>query len=281
MHIGPWTERLIALALEEDVGAGDPSASLIPPGHRTEVMLVAREALVLAGLPVAEAVFRRLDPDVEFAATFQDGDAVPSGGAIASIRGATASILTAERTALNFIQRLSGIATFTREAAARLAPKAKLVDTRKTTPGHRTLEKYAVRCGGGQNHRMGLYDGIMIKDNHIAALGGVRPAVKAARAAAHHLLRIECEVDTLDQVREAVDAGADVILLDNMSDETLSQAVALIDGRALTEASGGVSMERLRTIGQTGVDFVSMGALTQSARAVDIGLDWGAAVRPS
>jgi nicotinate-nucleotide pyrophosphorylase (carboxylating) len=267
---------LIRLALAEDIGAGDvTSASVIPAGLRFNGVMRARHALVLAGLPVAREVFRIVVPEAVFEARIEDGQSVEAGAALAEIRGPARGLLTAERTALNFVQFTTGIATLTRAYAEKIhGTNCILLDTRKTVPGLRRLSKYATRCGGAQNHRMGLFDGVLIKDNHVALAGGVGEAVRHARTAN---LKIEVECDTLDQVREATEAGADIILLDNMTPDQLRAAVQIVGGRAKTEASGGVNLETIRGIAETGVDFVSVGRITQSAPAADIGLDWSPA----
>jgi nicotinate-nucleotide pyrophosphorylase (carboxylating) len=269
---------VVAAALREDVGTGDVTTlalvdgSLVASGD-----LLAKASGVIAGLPVAEAVFRSIAPAVGFEVLVADGSRVDAGDApvrVASVSGPAGSLLTAERTALNLLGRLSGIATLTRRYVDAVAGTgAVILDTRKTTPGLRALEKYAVRCGGGSNHRFGLYDAILIKDNHLAAAGGVGPAVRLARAARSDLA-VEVEADTLDQVREALDAGADRILLDNMSIANLRAAVALVAGRVPLEASGGVSLATVRAIAETGVDCISVGALTHSAVALDVSLEF-------
>ncbi|MEM6370695.1 MAG: carboxylating nicotinate-nucleotide diphosphorylase [Myxococcota bacterium] len=267
--------RLIALALEEDVGPGDVTSVLVAPDALGAAVFRAREPMVLAGTEAVREVFRQLDPAVQVDFHQGDGQRAVAAQVLGHLQGPVRGMLTGERTALNLLQRLSGIASAARRAQDAVGPHpTQIVDTRKTTPGLRSLEKAAVRAGGAANHRVGLFDGVLIKDNHIAALGGVKAAVERARAEIHHLLRIEVECDDLDQVDEAVAAGADVILLDNMSDETMSEALGRINGRALTEASGGISLERIPSIAALGVNFISMGALTQSAPAVDIGLDW-------
>ncbi len=272
-------KRLVDLALEEDIGSGDITTdSVVPPGHRSEAYLVAKTGGVIAGLDLAALVLRTLDPDLAFTALVADGEEVARGAILATLSGSTRAILSGERVALNFLQRLSGIATATRravEAASRSSPRVAIVDTRKTTPGLRALEKYAVRCGGGRNHRFGLYDAILLKDNHIAVAGGIKPALEAARRAASPLVKIEVEVETIAQVEEALEAGAQLIMLDNMDEEQMREAVTRIGGRALIEASGGVTPERLGRIAATGVDLISMGALTHSVRAVDISLEIG------
>ena len=275
-------QRLVSAALEEDVGAQDATTqATVPADAEMKANLVAREALVPAGLMVAETVFKRVDGRIQVEYRVQDGTAAISGAVLLHISGPARGILTAERTALNFVQRLSGVATLTaRYVQAIAGTRAKILDTRKTTPGWRRLEKYAVVCGGGKNHRMGLFDMVLIKDNHLAALRNELPnaiaaAVRRARQE-HPELKVEVEADTLEQVRQAAEAKADIILLDNMKTEGLRQAVALVAGRALTEASGGVNLESVRAIAETGVDYVSVGALTHSAKSVDIALDFEA-----
>lgn len=266
--------RVIVAALAEDIGAGDiTSRSVIPEETRFKGVMRARHDMVVAGLGVARAVFRQVVPEARFAAHVDDGACVAAGAVLAEMEGPARGLLTAERTALNLLQFLSGIATVTRTYADKIAGTGcTLLDTRKTVPGLRNLSKYATRCGGAKNHRMGLYDGVLIKDNHIAVCGGIAQAV--ARAKDDGLPNIEVECDTLEQVREAVEAGADIILLDNMEPARLREAVALVAGRAKTEASGGVTLDTIRAIAETGVDYVSVGRITQSAPAVDIGMDW-------
>lgn len=266
--------RLIRLALEEDIGTGDITTdSIIPAEARGTGEITAKAPLVLAGMAVAATVFRELDPETQIVPIRRDGEHVSTGEQICSVSGPLRALLTGERTALNFLQRLSGIATHVRNHMVLLAERpVRLVDTRKTTPGWRVLEKYAVRVGGAANHRMNLSDGILIKDNHIAACGGIRAAVGKIRSAGSHLLRIEVEVTSMDEVREALSSGADVIMLDNMDIEAIRQAVLLIQGRALVEVSGGVTRERLLDLADAGVDIISSGALTHSAVAVDISM---------
>lgn len=261
-------------ALAEDLGRGDiTSMAVIPEDARFKGTLRAREAMTVAGLACAEAAFLALDPMAKWTAHAADGDTVTADSEIAHIEGNARALLTAERTALNLMQHLSGIATLTRAYADAIAGTgARLKDTRKTVPGLRALAKYAARAGGAVNHRMRLDDGVLIKDNHIAVAGGVAAAVAAARA--QHLSPIEVECDTIDQVREAIDASADEVLLDNMDTGTLREAVAMAKGHARTEASGGVTLGTVRALAETGVDFISVGRITQSAPAVDIGLDW-------
>jgi len=267
----------VSRALNEDLGlAGDiTSAALIPPDQTCEARLMAREAGVIAGLPLAEAAFRAVDASVKFKANMSDGARVAPGSEIARLAAPARSVLSAERVALNFLGRMSGIATLTaRYVTAVAGTQARVTCTRKTTPGLRAVEKYAVCAGGGCNHRFGLFDGMLIKDNHIAAAGGVGPAVERARLAAGHMVRIELEVDTLEQLSEALTLGVDVILLDNMSNEALRQAVTAVSGRAMLEASGNVNLETVRGIAETGVDLISAGALTHSARCLDVALDF-------
>lgn len=266
--------RLIDLALEEDIGTGDiTTETLIPEDAEGEAVIKAKEHLVLAGLPVARDVFRRLDPAIHFQEAGTDGDTFEPGDGIVTIQGRLQPLLTCERTALNFLQRLSGIATHVRRYLDSLPDTAiRLVDTRKTTPGWRALEKYAVRIGGAANHRMSLSDGILIKDNHVAICGGIRPALEKARLRAPHTLKLEIEVATPAEAQEAADAGADIIMLDNMGPDAIREAVRLIDGRALVEVSGGVTRDNLAVLAASGVDIVSVGALTHSAVAVDLSM---------
>ena len=260
-------------AIAEDLGDGDlTSESVVPAEARLVFDMVARQDLVAAGLPVAREVFERLAPGARVSDRVRDGDAVPAGDGMARIEGPARGLLSAERAALNIVQFLSGIATLTRAYADAIrGTGARLLDTRKTVPGLRGLSKYATRVGGATNHRFGLFDGVLIKDNHIAVAGGVAKAVQAAKAAGCEGVQVEC--DTLAQVADALAAGADSILLDNMDTETLLEAVALAAGRVPLEASGGVRLETIRAIAGTGVDFVSVGAITMAAPSVDIGLD--------
>ena len=277
----PLLDRLIDLALEEDLGTGDVTTqALIPPELQGEAHIRAKQDLVVAGLPLAARVFRKVDANLIFEAQVEEGQEVASGTVLARLSGPVAAILSGERTALNFLQRLSGVATFTRQMVGLIAgAQAALVDTRKTTPGWRALEKYAVRLGGARNHRAGLYDGVLIKNNHITAAGSITRAVKQAREQAHHLLKIEVEVPDLPGLEEALAAGADVIMLDNMDEATMAQAVKITAGRVLLEASGSMSAARLAQVAATGVNLISMGALTHSAPAADIHLrlikTWG------
>jgi nicotinate-nucleotide pyrophosphorylase (carboxylating) len=272
----PLVAEAVKRALAEDLGrAGDiTSAATIPADATAAGLIATREAGVVAGLALAEAAFREMDPAVSFEAAVADSDAVAAGAIVARISGNARALLSAERVALNYLSHLSGIATLTRRYADAVAgTKAKITCTRKTIPGLRAFEKYAVRCGGGSNHRFGLDDAILVKDNHIAVAGSVSEAIRRARVFAGHLVKLEIEVDTLDQLREALSAGADAILLDNMKPAMLRQAVAVAAGKVVLEASGGVTLETVAAIAETGVDFISVGALTHSARALDLGLD--------
>lgn len=268
-------QRKIEEWLQEDVGSGDVTTmSTIPADEHGVGILYAKESGVIAGLSIAQQVFETVDLALVFTASVEEGAHVKKGDQLAEVSGSVRSILSGERLALNLMQRLSGIATQTNAyVQAVSSTKARVVDTRKTTPGLRFLEKYAVRVGGGHNHRFALYDAVMIKDNHIKGAGGIAQAVAAARAQIPHTMTIEVEAETLEQVQEALDAGADIIMLDNMSNEDMTQAVALIQGRAIVEASGGVNLETIRSIAMTGVDVISVGALTHSVKAFDISLD--------
>lgn len=274
---GPLIARAVADALAEDLGlSGDITTdATIPADARSTAVIAARKPGVVSGLDLAEAAFRALDPSCMFERFIADGQGVAQGKAVARVAGRSRALLSAERVALNFMCHMSGVATLTRRYVDAVAgTRAKIVDTRKTNPGLRAFEKYAVRCGGGHNHRVGLFDAILIKDNHIVAAGGIAKAIAAARAYAGHMVKIEVEVDSLDQLREALQHPIDAVLLDNMTPETLKKAVALVDGRALTEASGGVSLETVRAISEAGVDLISVGALTHSAPVLDLGLDF-------
>jgi nicotinate-nucleotide pyrophosphorylase (carboxylating) len=270
----------VARALAEDVGLGDTTTlATIPATATASACLVAREHLVLAGLDLACEAFHAVSPEISLVRKAADGDRLPSGAVALRIEGSARAILTAERVALNYTQRLSGIATLTAAYVQAIdGTKARILDTRKTTPGWRVLEKYAVRMGGGLNHRMGLDDMIMIKDNHLAALRAESPNAIAAAVArarkAYPNLKVEVEADTVAQAAQATEAGADTILLDNMTLEELRMALAVIGGRALTEASGGINLTTVRPVAQTGVNFISVGALTHSAKAVDLALDF-------
>jgi nicotinate-nucleotide pyrophosphorylase (carboxylating) len=272
----PIIDRLVEATLLEDLGrAGDiTTQATIAPGMRARAAFVARKPGTLAGIALAEAAFRIIGGHCRFEAKVADGSRITPGLVLAVADGDARELLSAERTALNFLGRLSGVATVTARFADAIAhTKARIVCTRKTTPGLRAVEKYAVRCGGGKNHRFGLDDAILIKDNHVAVSGGITAALKAAKAFAGHLVAIEIEVDSLDQLKEALAAGADAVLLDNMSLAQLSEAVAINQGRAMLEASGNVTLETVRAIAETGVDLISSGFITHSAPNLDIGLD--------
>jgi len=264
-------------ALREDLARGDVTTDATVSMEVTaRCALRAREPLVLAGLRVVEAVFEAVDPDIRVVAERADGDRLGPGDVAAVVHGRANPILKGERVALNFAQRMSGVATKTAALVTALPPGCgtRITDTRKTTPGLRALERYAVRCGGGHNHRDDLSSAVLIKDNHIAAAGGVRAAIERARAFAPHTSRVECEVDTMEQLAEALEADADIVMLDNFDDDTLTDAVRIVAGRALIEVSGNVTLERVAKIAAAGVDAISVGGLTHSARAVDLGLDW-------
>ncbi len=272
--------KLVQEALAEDLGAGDVTTlATIPAEMQATAMMRTRQRIVVAGLQFAEAAFRKLSPSVTIKWHSRDGKTEPTGSTLLEIQGPARALLSAERVALNFVQRLSGVATLTAQYVnAVMDTSSQILDTRKTTPGWRQLEKYAVKCGGGINHRMGLFDLIMIKDNHLTALQDAKPnpvaaAIELARAA-YPLLRIEVEADNLEQVKMAVNAGADIILLDNMNPFELRDAVKLVDGKCDTEASGGITLDNVHDIADTGVDYISIGALTHSAHSVDIGLDF-------
>jgi len=267
-------DQIIDIALAEDIHTGDiTTLSVLPKPRKMRARLIAKEPMVLAGIAVAERVFARLDANVKFKAEFADGDALKVGEVIARIEGDAAALLQAERVSLNLLQRMCGIATQTAAYVREIeGTGARVVDTRKTTPGLRVLEKYAVRVGGGTNHRTGLYDGVLIKENHIAAAGGIKEAVRLARAYIPHTLKIEVETETLAEVSQALEAGADIIMLDNMGLVEMKQAVLSIGKRALVEASGGVNLTSIRAIAETGVDIISVGALTHSVKAADISM---------
>lgn len=272
--------EIVARALREDIGHGDiTTQALVPAEAQALANVVTREAGVVAGLPVLAAVYAAVDPAVVVSLRLADGDQMAVGAVLAAVRGPARSILTGERVALNLLQRLCGIATLTARYVATVGDQpARVLDTRKTTPGLRALEKYAVRCGGGVSHRFGLYDAVLIKDNHLALLARegltVADAVRRARAAVGPLVKVEVEVESVEQAHAAARAGADVILLDNMPPERMREAVARIDRRALVEASGGITLETIGAVAASGVDFISVGALTHAARALDIGLDF-------
>jgi len=270
-------DEAVRAALAEDLGpAGDITTDpIIPPDAQGEAMIVVREPAVIAGLDLAEATFRALDPDVTFERVVEDGGHVEAGATVAKVKGRTRALLTGERTALNFFGRLSGIATLTAAYVAKVeGTNARIACTRKTTPGLRAFEKYAVRCGGGVNHRFGLYDAVLVKDNHIAAAGGLAAALERLRPRAGHMVKIEVEVETLEQLEEALRFPIDAVLLDNMDIPTLKKAVALAKGKVQTEASGGVNLETVSEIAKTGVDLISVGALTHSPRNLDSSLEW-------
>ncbi|MFT4181427.1 MAG: carboxylating nicotinate-nucleotide diphosphorylase [Rhizobium sp.] len=264
-------------ALLEDLGlAGDiTSAAVIPADHRSTVAMVARQPGVVAGLDASDLAFQLVDPGLVMTRHLSDGAKVGPGDVIATIRGSSRALLTAERTALNFLGHLSGIATVTAGIVEAIGgTKASIVCTRKTTPGLRALEKYAVRAGGGMNHRFALHDAVLIKDNHVAIAGGVGEAIRRAKAGVGHMVKIEVEVDRLDQLREAMSEGVDAVLLDNMTPDQLRDAVGIVAGRAITEASGRITPETAAAVAASGVDLISVGWLTHSAPTLDIGLDW-------
>lgn len=267
-------EDLIKIALAEDIGSGDITTdNIVPNQAKGEGRIIAKEPLVIAGLDVAGKVFEQLETAVTVESEFKDGDTVHTGEAVLTINGTLRTLLLGERTALNFLQHLSGIATFVKSYVDCIAAKnVRLVDTRKTAPGLRTLEKYAVRTGGGYNHRMGLYDGVLIKDNHIAACGGVARAIEKIRRHVHHLVKIEVEVTNESEIKDALSAAADVIMLDNMNIDQIKKAVKIINGKALVEVSGGVTKGDLADLAEAGVDIISSGALTHSARSVDLSM---------
>ncbi|MDE0685837.1 MAG: carboxylating nicotinate-nucleotide diphosphorylase [Candidatus Poribacteria bacterium] len=268
-------DPLIELAFEEDIGIGDITTdATVPPTQMGVGTLLAKSEGIVAGLPVAERVFEKLDSTLTFRTLVKDGDAVVAGTSIAEVQGSAKTILIGERTALNFLQRLSGIATLTAQFVEAVAGyDTKIVDTRKTAAGWRAVQKYAVRVGGAQNHRFGLYDGVLIKDNHIVAAGGIGNAVQRAREIVPHTAKIEVEVETVEQVDEALEAGADILLLDNMPPGIMQRIVEEVSHRAVTEASGGITLDSVKAVAATGVDFISVGALTHSAMPMDISLN--------
>jgi nicotinate-nucleotide pyrophosphorylase (carboxylating) len=270
-------DRVVDTALEEDLAAGDlTTEACIDAGTRAVAHAVARKPMVVAGGPVFARVFTRVDPSLEISMVAAEGARVEAGSRLWTVRGRARSILMGERTALNLVQRMCGIATVTSSYVSAVAPGAttRVTDTRKTTPGLRALERYAVRAGGGKNHRDHLGSAVLIKDNHVAACGGVTEAIRRARERAPHTCRIECEVDSLEQLAQALAAGADIVLLDNMSTADVAEGVRLAKGKALVEASGGITLPRITELSQAGVDAISVGALTHSAPAADIGLDF-------
>ncbi|WP_123388371.1 carboxylating nicotinate-nucleotide diphosphorylase [Paraburkholderia sp.] len=269
------TDRLIDLWLTEDIGYCDLTAQLMIEADETGAFFMnARETLIVAGIDVAARIFKRYDPTLEVSVRVKDGQKVERGTVMLNVSGTARSVLTAERTALNIVQRLSGIANLTEQYVAAVAgTRARLIDTRKTTPGLRMLEKHAVTCGGGLNHRLGLDNGVMIKDNHIAVCGSISKAVQRARRQLPVLTKLEVECDRLEQVKEALDAGVDVVMLDNMSIDDMTRAVELVGGRVLLEASGGISLATIGAVAKTGVDYISTSKINQAAACVDIGLD--------
>ena len=268
-------DALIELAFEEDIGIGDiTTEATVPPTQKGIGTLLAKSEGIVAGLPVAERVFEKLDTTLTFSRLVKEGEAVVSDTPIAEVQGSAKTILIGERTALNFLQRLSGIATLTAQFVETVAGyDTKIVDTRKTAAGWRAAQKYAVRVGGAQNHRFGLYDGVLIKDNHIVAAGGIGTAVQRARQTVPHTAKIEVEVETVEQVNEALEAGADILLLDNMPPGLMQRVVREVSNRAVTEASGGITLDTVKAVAATGVDFISVGALTHSALPMDISLN--------
>lgn len=272
-----YIDETVRRALVEDVGKGDLTTNaLVPENARAQGVIYSKAHGILAGMSAAERTFQYLDPQIEINWELVDGSRLVPGSVIARVKGKGRALLTAERVALNFLQRLSGIATATREILKILeGTKAQLIDTRKTTPGLRLLEKYAVRAGGGCNHRLGLDDGVLIKDNHIKIAGGIKEAIRRAKAGVPHTIKIEVEVESLAQLKDALDAGADIIMLDNMSLDTMREAVRITAGRVPLEASGGISKETIRKVAETGVDLISVGAVTHSAKALDISMDIG------
>ena len=272
-----YLENAVRAALDEDLGrAGDiTTLATIPHGKQATAVFAVRKPGVVCGLPIAEAAFRLIDPSIRFESLVEDGASVPGNRTpVARVSGDARAILTAERTALNYLSRMSGISTMTAKYVALVAhTNANICCTRKTTPGLRAFEKYAVRCGGAMTHRFGLDDAVLIKDNHIAVCGGIREALRAAKAFVGHLVKVEIEVDTLDQLQEVLDEGADFCLLDNMSTDMMREAVKMSAGRVKLEASGGINIETVKAIAETGVDLISSGALTHSAPILDLGLD--------
>lgn len=279
-HLTPLPEHLVraavAQSLEEDLGlSGDiTSQACLPADSRAQVVMATRRDGVVSGTQLAIEAFRQMDPRITVSVLKPDGATIKKGDVLLTVEGNARAVLSAERTALNFMGRMCGIATLTAAYVARIAhTKARVLDTRKTTPGLRAFEKYAVLCGGGVNHRFGLFDAILIKDNHVGVAGGVKPALQRAKQHASSMVKIEIEVDTLDQLAQVLEEGADIVMLDNMEPDRLREAVAMIAGRIVTEASGGVTLDSIREIAETGVDYISSGALTHSAPVLDIGLD--------
>ncbi|MEL1134799.1 carboxylating nicotinate-nucleotide diphosphorylase [Desulfitobacterium sp. THU1] len=269
-------QGLIEQALQEDLGTGDLSAAIFPESAWTKAKIYAKQKGTLCGLEVTKQVFKTVDAQLDVKVLAKDGEKVERGTVVIEVSGRVRSILSAERTALNFLQHLSGVASATYQAVKECEGlPTRITDTRKTLPGLRMLQKYAVRMGGGQNHRFGLYDAVMLKDNHIAAAGGIRPAVEAARRQIGHMVKIEVECETLAQVEEAVASGSEVIMLDNMDLEEMHKAVEMVNGRAVLEASGGIKKGSIRAVAETGVDVISIGAITHSVKALDFSLDIG------
>jgi nicotinate-nucleotide pyrophosphorylase (carboxylating) len=269
-------QKIIDRALEEDLGSGDLSGRILPKSLEGQAELYAKATGVVAGIDIVAQVFKRVDPQISTEILITDGTKVVPGTLVMQLRGPLSSILSAERTALNFLQHLSGIATATREAVEQVEGlPVKITDTRKTLGGWRALQKYAVRVAGGYNHRFGLYDAVMLKDNHLTAMGGLTAAVEAAYKQLGHMVKLEVECESIAQVQEALDCKVEVIMLDNMTTEQMRQAVSLIDHRAIVEASGGMKTRRLREVAETGVDVISIGALTHSVKALDFSLDVG------
>ena len=268
------TDKLIEIALREDIGDGDiTTSSIVSTPLKATAHLVAKEGLILAGIDIFHRVYKKLDASLELIKHFEDGDEVSQGSIIGEISGKVAVILKGERIALNFLQHLSGIATLTHKFVMKVTSyPVKILDTRKTTPGWRALEKYAVKMGGGENHRFGLFDAVLIKDNHISAAGGIGEAVRRVKDNVPHIFKIEVETSNLQEVKEALDSGVNTIMLDNMSTEMMKEAVAMVNKRVLVEASGNTGLDNVEEIASTGVDFISVGALTHSAKAVDISL---------
>ncbi len=272
-----YLHAFINASLQEDIGHADiTTLAVVPPGHKSRAKIIAKEPCVLAGIDMAIEVFRVLESDIKVTVYHKDGEHLISGDTICEVEGPTGALLSGERLALNLLQRLSGISTLTAKFVEKLrGTSAQVVDTRKTTPGMRAFEKYAVRVGGGGNHRFGLYDGVLIKDNHIAVAGSVTEAIRRAKQMTHHLVKVEVEVTDMVQLREALQAGADVVMLDNMSVEDMKEAVEYARSKRpdiIIEASGGITLENIRDVASTGVDIISVGALTHSARAIDIGM---------
>ena len=266
-------DEIVDRALREDLGTGDLSTLIIPEDYLGEAKLYAKEAGIVCGIPLVEKVFKKVNSNIEIYSNVKDGDVVFPGMLVMVVKGTLAGILQSERTALNFLQHLSGISTYTRQLVDLVQDLGvKVVDTRKTMPGMRLLQKYAVRIGGGQNHRFGLYDAVMLKDNHLAAVGGLKEAVQQVKDKVGHTVKIEVECETLEQVKEALDCGVDIIMLDNMSLEDMRAAVKLINHHSIVEASGGITAESIRAIAQTGVDIISVGRLTHSVKSIDFSL---------